>query len=82
MEFLWFAAIGLAAGAIAAQKARQNHLGVVGDILFGVVGAVFAGYLFDRLGLFEAGGLVGSLVFAAIGAASLLLLLRIVYGSH
>lgn len=82
MEILWFATIGLAAGAIAAQRLRQNNLGLIGDLLFGATGAVFAGFLFNRLGLLEAGGVIGSLVFAAIGAVSLLLLLRIVYGSH
>lgn len=82
MEILLFATIGLLAGTIAAQSWRRGGLGLIGDILFGIAGAVFAGYLFDRLGLLAAGGMLGSLVFAAIGAATLLLLLRIVYDGH
>ncbi len=82
MEILWFAAVGLAASAIAARILRRNDLGLIGDVVFGVVGAVFAGSLFGRLGLSAAGGVMGSLIFAAIGATALLLLLRIVYGSR
>ena len=78
MEFLWFILIGLAAGWLAGQLMRGGGLGIIGDIIVGVIGALLGGFLFSTLGVFPGGGLFGSLVVATIGAVVLLFLLRLI----
>ena len=53
----------------------SSRAGTLGDIIVGVVGALIGGFLFRLLGL-TAGGLIGSLVTATIGAVALIFVLR------
>jgi uncharacterized membrane protein YeaQ/YmgE (transglycosylase-associated protein family) len=76
MEILWFILIGLAAGWLAGQFMGGGALGVFGDILLGVVGAVVGGFLSRQLGLSGGGGLIAALMLATIGAVVLLFLVR------
>ena len=78
MELLWFILIGLAAGWLAGRFMRGGGFGVVGDLLLGVAGAVFGGFLFSQLGLSAGGGFIGALIVATIGAVVLLFLVRMV----
>ncbi len=78
MELLWFILIGLIAGWLAALLVRGGGLGVVGDIVVGIVGAVLGGYLFHLLGLPVGGGLLGRIVVATIGAVVLIVILRVI----
>ena len=78
MHLLWFILIGLAAGWLAGKIMKVKALGVVGDIVVGVIGALIGGYLFRTLGISTDGGLIGSLVVAVIGAVILLYLVRLI----
>ncbi|RNC71048.1 MAG: GlsB/YeaQ/YmgE family stress response membrane protein [Desulfuromonadales bacterium] len=77
MHFLWFILIGIAAGWLAGQIMRGGGFGLVGDLVVGVIGALFGGFLFGLLGL-SAFGLLGQLVTATVGAIVLLFLLRLI----
>ena len=77
MEFLWFILIGVAAGWLAGQFMKGGGYGLLGDLILGVVGAVLGGWLFGLFGL-SAGGLIGQLVVATIGAVVLILLIRLI----
>jgi uncharacterized membrane protein YeaQ/YmgE (transglycosylase-associated protein family) len=46
-------------------------LGLLGNILIGIVGGIVGGFLF-RLLVIAAGGLIGSMVTAVVGAVGLL----------
>ncbi len=74
-SFLWFALIGLVAGWLAGQLTRGGGLGLVGDLVVGVLGAVLGGWLFGLLG-FAPTNLFGSLVMATVGAAIVLWIVR------
>jgi len=50
---------------------------LIGNIIVGVCGAFFGGFLFDLLGL-SATGLLGSLLMATVGALVLLALIGFV----
>jgi uncharacterized membrane protein YeaQ/YmgE (transglycosylase-associated protein family) len=76
VETLWFILIGLAAGRLAAQFMGGGALGVSGDILLGVVGAVVGGFLCRQLGLSGGAGLIAASMLATIGAVILLFLVR------
>jgi len=72
-----FLLIGLVAGWLAARLVKGGGLGLLGDMTVGVIGAFIGGWLFARLGI-TAGGLLGSLVTATVGAIVLLSLLRLI----
>jgi uncharacterized membrane protein YeaQ/YmgE (transglycosylase-associated protein family) len=77
MNLLWFLLIGLVAGWLAGQLMKGGGFGLVGDLIVGVIGAFIGGWLFGALGI-SAGGLIGSLVTATIGAIVLIFLLRLI----
>jgi uncharacterized membrane protein YeaQ/YmgE (transglycosylase-associated protein family) len=77
MEFLWFILIGIAAGFLAGLIMKGGGYGIVVDLILGVVGALLGGWLFGLAGV-AAGGLIGQLVVATIGAIVLILVLRLI----
>ena len=77
MNLLWFLIIGIAAGWLAGQLMKGGGFGLVGDLVIGVIGAFLGGWLFGALGI-SAGGLIGSLVTATVGAVVLLFLIRLI----
>ena len=71
-----FLLIGAVAGWLAGVVVRGGGFGLVGDIVIGVLGAFIAGLLLPRLGL-GLTGIAGEIIFAAIGAIILLLVVRL-----
>jgi uncharacterized membrane protein YeaQ/YmgE (transglycosylase-associated protein family) len=75
--FLLWVAIGAIAGFLASIVVGGGF-GLVGDIILGVVGAFVGGWLFKLLGWHAPfAGLAGTVAVAFVGAAVLLLLLRL-----
>lgn len=78
MGLLIFLIVGGIAGWLAGVLVKGGGYGLIGDIVLGIVGGVFAGWLFGYLGISLGGGLIGQILSAAIGAAILLLLIRLI----
>ncbi|MAW59958.1 MAG: GlsB/YeaQ/YmgE family stress response membrane protein [Planctomycetes bacterium] len=75
MEFLYFLAIGAAAGWIAGQLMKGRGFGMLGNIVVGIIGAYLGGFLLGELGVsIGASELVNQLVTAVLGAVVLLFL--------
>ncbi len=70
--------VGLVAGWLAGKIVRGTGFGIIGDILVGVAGALIASLLFPRLGIRLGTGLVSEIIYSAIGAIILLLVVRLV----
>jgi uncharacterized membrane protein YeaQ/YmgE (transglycosylase-associated protein family) len=70
--------VGLVAGWLAGKVVRGTGFGVIGDILIGIAGAFIATLLFPRLGIHLGASLVSEIIFSAIGAIILLLIVRLV----
>jgi uncharacterized membrane protein YeaQ/YmgE (transglycosylase-associated protein family) len=70
--------VGLVAGWLAAKIVRGTGLGIIGDIVVGILGALISTLLFPRLGFHLGSGLVSEIVYSAIGAIILLLVVRLV----
>ena len=70
--------VGLVAGWLAGQIVRGTGFGIIGDILVGIAGALVASLLFPRLGIHLGTGLVSEIIYSAIGAIILLLIVRLV----
>ena len=72
--------VGIVAGWLAGQIVRGGGFGLIGDLVVGVVGALVASLLFPRLGLHLGTGIVSEIIYSAIGASLLLLIIRLVSG--
>jgi uncharacterized membrane protein YeaQ/YmgE (transglycosylase-associated protein family) len=72
--------VGGVAGFLANVLVKGYGLGVVGNVVVGIVGAFLAGWLLPRLGVsFSVGNpLVTSIAYATIGAVVLLVLVGLV----
>ncbi|MCQ4167192.1 GlsB/YeaQ/YmgE family stress response membrane protein [Tahibacter harae] len=66
--------VGAVAGWLAGQIVKGHGFGLIGNIVVGIVGAFLAGWLLPGLGL-GLSGIVGSIVYAAIGAIILLVII-------
>ncbi len=77
-SLLIFLLIGAVAGWLAGLIVRGGGFGLIGDILVGIVGSVVAGFLFPRLGFSIGGGVAAQIVWAALGAVVLLLVVRLI----
>ena len=77
---VWWLVVGLIAGFLASLVMRGGGYGIVGDIIIGIVGAFIGGFLASLVGI-GAGGLIGTIIIAFIGACILIAILRLVAGS-
>ena len=77
MSILTWIIVGLVAGLLASFVVGGG-LGLVGDIIVGILGAFVGGWIFSRLGVSSPfGGLAGTIFTAFVGAVVLLFLLRL-----
>ncbi len=74
---IWFLLIGLIAGWLASIVMKSGRQGLLWYLIIGVVGALLGGWLFGVLGI-GAGGLIGSLITAFVGAVVLIFLIRLI----
>jgi uncharacterized membrane protein YeaQ/YmgE (transglycosylase-associated protein family) len=71
--------VGLIAGWLAGQIVRGTGFGIIGDILVGIAGALVASLLFPKLGISIGTGLVREIIYSAIGAIILLVIVRLIF---
>jgi len=72
--------VGLVAGWLAGKIVRGTGFGIIGDIVVGIAGALIASFLFPELGIHLGTGLVSEIIYSAIGAIVLLLVVRLIRG--
>ena len=72
--------VGLVAGWVAGKIVRGTGFGIIGDILVGIAGALVASFLFPKLGIHIGTGRVSEIIYSAIGAVVLLLIVRLLRG--
>jgi uncharacterized membrane protein YeaQ/YmgE (transglycosylase-associated protein family) len=72
--------VGLVAGWLAGKIVRGTGFGIIGDIIVGIAGAFITSLLFPRLGIHLGTGIVSEIIYSAIGAVLLLLIVRLLRG--
>ncbi len=72
MDLLYFLLVGAVAGWLAGQVMKGRSLGILWNIILGIIGGVVGGWLFGVLGISAGGGLLGGIITAAVGAALLI----------
>jgi len=75
--WVWFLFIGGVIGWVAGLITRGRGFGILGDIVIGIVGAMFGGWIADVLGLSIASSF-GMFLMAVLGAVILVGLTRLV----
>ena len=75
MWIIWQIVVGIVIGWLAGQIVKGRGMGLLVDLIVGIVGSILGGWIFGLLGL-AAYGLIGQLVMGVIGAVVLLLLVR------
>lgn len=81
---LWWIIIGLIAGALAGffVPGRERN-GCIGTTAIGIVGGLLGGWIWTEiLNQNQAGGFLGAVIIAALGAAIVLLILRAMRGNR
>ena len=77
MNFLAWIVVGLVAGWLAGQVMKGGGYGVLVDIILGILGGFLGGWIFGLLGI-GAGGMIGSIIVAFIGAVILVGITRLI----
>jgi uncharacterized membrane protein YeaQ/YmgE (transglycosylase-associated protein family) len=82
---LIWALVGLVAGFLASHLALGHGLGLFGDVIVGILGALIGGFLASLLGINIAvvgHPIISAMIIAFVGAALLLLAVRMFSGSR
>ncbi len=77
MSFLAWIVVGLIAGWLAGQVMKGGGYGVLVDIILGILGGLLGGWLFGMMGIWPAGGMIGSIIVAFVGAVILVAITRV-----
>jgi uncharacterized membrane protein YeaQ/YmgE (transglycosylase-associated protein family) len=72
--------VGAIAGWLAGLLVQGSGFGLLGDIVVGILGALFASWLFPMFGLtmLLGGGMIGAIFTAFLGAVVLLLIVGLI----
>ncbi len=76
MNLIAFLIIGLIAGWLAGLIMKGRGMGILVNLIVGVVGAFIGGFLFQQVGI-GGHGFIGSLIVATIGAVILLFIVGV-----
>ena len=74
-DLLFYIIIGLVAGWFAGVIMKERSLGLAGNLVVGIIGAIIGAYIFEFFGI-SAGGIIGSLASAIVGAILLLFIIQ------
>ncbi len=77
-SLLIFLVVGALAGWLGGIVVKGYGLGLVGDIIVGIIGSFIGGWLFTHFHIVHGTGFVGNLIGATVGAIVLLFVLRLV----
>jgi uncharacterized membrane protein YeaQ/YmgE (transglycosylase-associated protein family) len=76
MGLIAWIVVGLIAGWLAGQVMKGGGYGVVVDIVLGMLGGIIGGWVFNMLGIWPGGGMIGAIIVAFVGAVILVAISR------
>jgi uncharacterized membrane protein YeaQ/YmgE (transglycosylase-associated protein family) len=77
MGILAWLFVGLVAGWLAGLVMKGGGYGIIVDMILGILGGFLGGWLFGKLGIWPAGGMIGSIIVAFVGAVILVAITRV-----
>jgi len=79
MEIIVTLLIGAAAGWLGSNIYKGSGLGILGNIVVGIIGSFVGYWLLGKLGISLGSGWVGALLTGAIGAIVILAILNLIF---
>jgi uncharacterized membrane protein YeaQ/YmgE (transglycosylase-associated protein family) len=79
MEIIGTLLIGAVAGWLGSTLYKGRGLGLLGNIVVGIVGSIVGSWLLGELGVYPGGGLIGAILTGAIGAIIILFLFNLIF---
>jgi uncharacterized membrane protein YeaQ/YmgE (transglycosylase-associated protein family) len=79
MEIIVTLIIGAAAGWLGSMIFKGSGLGLIGNIVVGIVGSFLGYWLLGKLGVSLGSGWIGAILTGAIGAIIILALLNLIF---
>jgi uncharacterized membrane protein YeaQ/YmgE (transglycosylase-associated protein family) len=73
-----FLLVGVIAGWLGGIVVKGGGMGLIGDMVVGVIGSFIGGWVFGALHLMHGSGFIGDVIGATVGAILLLFVLRLV----
>jgi uncharacterized membrane protein YeaQ/YmgE (transglycosylase-associated protein family) len=77
MWLIWTIVIGIVVGWLAGLIVKGRGMGVLVDLIVGILGSLLGHFVFGLLGIVSL-GLLGSLLISVLGAVLLLFLIRVI----
>jgi uncharacterized membrane protein YeaQ/YmgE (transglycosylase-associated protein family) len=78
MEILVTLIIGAAAGWLGSMIYKGSGLGIIGNIVVGIIGSFVGYWLLGKLGINLGTGWIGAILTGAVGAIIILILLNLI----
>ncbi len=82
MEIVVTLIIGAAAGWLGSMIYKGGGLGLIGNIIVGILGSFLGYWLLGKLGVNLGAGWVGAILTGAIGAIIILFLINLIFGKR
>jgi len=82
MEIIVTLIIGAAAGWLGSMVYRGSGLGLIGNIIVGIIGSFVGYWLLGKLGVNLGSGWIGAILTGALGAVIILILLNLIFGKR
>lgn len=79
MEWIVTILVGAVAGWLGAKIFKGSSLGLLGNIILGIVGSFVGYWLLGKLGISLGSGIIGSILTGAVGAIVILAILNLVF---
>lgn len=80
MEIIVSLIIGAIAGWLGSTIFKGSGLGLLGNIVIGLIGGSLGYWLLGKFGVSLGGGWIGAILTGAIGAIVILLLINLIFG--
>jgi uncharacterized membrane protein YeaQ/YmgE (transglycosylase-associated protein family) len=80
MEIIASLLIGAAAGWLGGMIFKGRGLGLIGNIIVGIVGGVLGYWILGKLGVSLGDGWIGAILTGALGAIVILAVLNLIFG--
>ena len=78
LGYIWIGIVGAIIGVLAAKMTKKGSIGMLSNIIVGVIGAEAGSYLLAKFGFLLLGVTIGSIINGAIGAIVLLAVLKLI----
>lgn len=82
MEIIILLIVGAIAGWLGSLIYKGRGLGIIGNIIVGILGGFVGHWLLGELGIYLGGGLIGAILTGAIGAIIILFLFNLIFSKR